>query len=97
MSILNLGSLLGGVKSADNAINPQQIAALFAAQAEPHRALPLARLVLAHRASNHATRQHASQMNDRLTPQLPRAELAALQARLQSTAFDALVTELLYR
>lgn len=73
------------------------LAALFAAQAEPHRAFLLAHLVLAHRASNHATRQHASQMNEQLTPQLPPAERTALQARLQSTAFDALVTELLYR
>lgn len=71
------------------------LAALFAAQAEPHRAVPLARLVLAHRASNYITRQSANQINERLTPQLPPAKLAALQARLQSTAFDALVTELL--
>jgi len=73
------------------------LAALFAAQAEPHRAFLLAHLVLAHRASNHPTRQHASQMNEQLTPQLSPAERTALQARLQSTAFDALVTELLYR
>jgi len=71
------------------------LAALFAEHGDRQRALMLTRLVLDHRASNHATRQRASQLHEALAPQLTAAELAAIQARWQATAFDALVTELL--
>jgi predicted ATPase/transcriptional regulator with XRE-family HTH domain len=71
------------------------LAAWFADQGDQPRAWLLAQLVINHRASNHATRQHARNVQTELTPPLDATTLATLQARSQATAFDALVTELL--
>jgi ATP/maltotriose-dependent transcriptional regulator MalT len=71
------------------------LATLFAAQGDHQRAFTLGQLVLNHRASSHATRQRASQIKETLASHLTAGELATLQARVQTTPFDALVTELL--
>lgn len=71
------------------------LAALSAKQGDPARALEFLLLVLQHPAAIQATRQHAEQLQQAVTAQLTKQQIAAAQARAQTQTLAVVVDEIL--